>query len=61
MSSLFHFGAERASSGSSASAALPAETSSDHASQDFRCSHCGDLLEIIYPHWKEKGRNAQRN
>lgn len=24
----------------------------DKASQDFRCTHCGDLLEISYPHWK---------
>jgi threonine synthase len=23
------------------------------ASQDFRCAHCGDLLEITYPHWSE--------
>lgn len=23
------------------------------ASQDFRCAHCGDLLEITYPRWKE--------
>jgi threonine synthase len=20
--------------------------------QNFRCAHCGDLLEIVYPHWK---------
>src|SRR5215469_6806472 len=26
---------------------------SDSAEQDFRCGHCGDLLEIIYPYWKE--------
>jgi threonine synthase len=26
---------------------------SDSAEQDFRCGSCGDLLEIIYPHWKE--------
>ena len=26
---------------------------SDQASQDFRCAHCGDLLEITYPQWKE--------
>jgi threonine synthase len=32
---------------------------SDIAGQDFRCSHCGDLLEITYPQWKEKGWNAQ--
>jgi threonine synthase len=25
----------------------------DYASQDFRCSQCGDLLEITYPRWKE--------
>ena len=24
----------------------------DSASQDFRCPHCGDLLEITYPAWK---------
>jgi threonine synthase len=23
------------------------------ASQDFRCAHCGDLLEISYPRWSE--------
>jgi len=26
---------------------------SDSAEQDFRCGNCGDLLEIIYPYWKE--------
>src|SRR5215471_11270823 len=26
---------------------------SDSAEQDFRCAKCGDLLEIIYPYWKE--------
>src|SRR5579863_4199130 len=26
---------------------------SDGASQNFRCANCGDLLEIIYPRWKE--------
>src|SRR5579871_2896802 len=26
---------------------------SDSAEQDFRCGSCGDLLEIIYPYWKE--------
>jgi threonine synthase len=25
----------------------------DKASQDFRCTQCGDLLEIVYPNWKE--------
>lgn len=25
---------------------------SDAASQDFRCAHCGDLLEISYTNWK---------
>jgi len=25
----------------------------DDASQNFRCSQCGDLLEITYPHWKQ--------
>ena len=28
---------------------------SDSAEQDFRCGSCGDLLEIIYPFWKEGG------
>jgi threonine synthase len=28
---------------------------SDSAEQDFRCGSCGDLLEIIYPYWKEGG------
>src|SRR5579863_7263198 len=26
---------------------------SDAAGQDFRCSDCGDLLEITYPYWKD--------
>jgi threonine synthase len=26
---------------------------SDDARQNFRCAHCGDLLEITYPRWKE--------
>jgi threonine synthase len=26
---------------------------SDSAGQDFRCGDCADLLEIIYPYWKE--------
>jgi threonine synthase len=26
---------------------------SDQASQDFRCAHCKDLLEITYPNWRE--------
>ena len=26
---------------------------SGSASQDFRCAHCGDLLEITYPRWTE--------
>jgi threonine synthase len=26
---------------------------SDNASQNFRCAHCGDLLEITYPGWKQ--------
>ena len=25
---------------------------SDSAGQDFRCGQCGDLLEIVYPHWQ---------
>jgi threonine synthase len=24
----------------------------DHADQDFRCSHCGDLFEVFYPGWQ---------
>jgi threonine synthase len=32
---------------------------SDTASQDFRCSHCGDLLEITYPRWKETASRPQ--
>jgi threonine synthase len=24
----------------------------DHASQDFRCTNCGDLFEIVYPGWQ---------
>ena len=30
------------------------------ASQDFRCSHCGDLLEIVYPGWKNAKPDAQK-
>src|SRR5262245_41185771 len=30
---------------------------SDAASQDFRCAHCGDLLEITYPSWNETKPN----
>jgi threonine synthase len=29
------------------------------AAQDFRCSHCGDLLEIQYPSWKEARPDAE--
>src|SRR5579864_261298 len=32
---------------------------SDNASQNFRCSHCGDLLEITYPRWKETAPEAR--
>jgi threonine synthase len=32
---------------------------SDEASQNFRCANCGDLLEIIYPHWKETANNLR--
>jgi threonine synthase len=32
----------------------------DHASQDFRCSQCGDLLEITYPPWKEARPDAAK-
>ena len=31
---------------------------SDKASQDFRCAQCGDLLEITYPHWKERAPHS---
>jgi threonine synthase len=31
---------------------------SDAAGQDFRCSECGDLLEITYPTWKEAKPDA---
>jgi threonine synthase len=24
----------------------------DTAGQDFRCKHCGDLLEVFYPDWE---------
>src|ERR1700728_3543921 len=30
------------------------------ASQDFRCSPCGDLLEIVYPGWKNAKPDAQK-
>jgi threonine synthase len=32
---------------------------SDSASQDFRCSHCGDLLEINYPQWRDAKPEAE--
>jgi threonine synthase len=32
---------------------------SDTASKNFRCSNCGDLLEITYPCWNEGALNAQ--
>ena len=28
---------------------------SEGASRDFRCSHCADLLEIVYPTWSRSG------
>ncbi len=31
---------------------------SDEAAQDFRCADCGDLLEIIYPYWKDAKPDA---
>ncbi|MGH9495874.1 MAG: threonine synthase, partial [Candidatus Sulfotelmatobacter sp.] len=31
---------------------------SDKASQNFRCQQCADLLEIIYPCWKESYSDA---
>ena len=33
---------------------------SEDAGQDFRCAHCADLLEIIYPQWKEAKPDPQR-
>ena len=33
---------------------------SDTASQDFRCAQCHDLLEIIYPQWKEVSPDPAR-
>jgi threonine synthase len=33
---------------------------SDSAGQDFRCPLCGDLLEIIYPRWKEAKPESTR-
>jgi len=33
---------------------------SNTASQDFRCAHCSDLLEITYPRWKDSLPNAER-
>ena len=35
-------------------------TLNDSASQDFRCAHCGDLLEITYPRWKEASPYAAK-
>jgi threonine synthase len=32
---------------------------SARASQDFRCATCADLLEIIYPSWKQLAPDAQ--
>jgi threonine synthase len=32
---------------------------SDTASQGFRCAHCGDLLEIVYPQWKQAAFRAE--
>jgi threonine synthase len=29
------------------------------AGQDFRCAHCGDLLEITFPRWKDTKPNAE--
>jgi threonine synthase len=33
---------------------------SDAARQDFLCAHCGDLLEITYPRWKEAKPRAEK-
>ena len=32
---------------------------SDEATQDFRCAHCRDLLEITYPRWRESKPDAE--
>jgi threonine synthase len=32
----------------------------DDAAQNFRCTNCGDLLEITYPRWKEAKPNADQ-
>ena len=32
----------------------------DDAAQNFRCTNCGDLLEITYPRWKETKPNADQ-
>lgn len=29
------------------------------AGRDFRCAHCGDLLEITFPRWKDAKPNAE--
>jgi threonine synthase len=33
---------------------------SDDAAQNFRCTNCGDLLEITYPRWKEAKPNPDQ-
>jgi threonine synthase len=30
------------------------------ADRDFRCSQCRDLLEIVYPHWKESAVDSEK-
>jgi threonine synthase len=32
---------------------------SENATQNFRCANCGDLLEIIYPSWKDDSPNSE--
>jgi threonine synthase len=32
---------------------------SNSAGQEFRCARCGDLLEIVYPYWKEAKPDAE--
>jgi threonine synthase len=33
---------------------------SEAASQDFRCSRCRDLLEIVYPQWREIAPDSEK-
>ncbi|HTW59691.1 MAG TPA: threonine synthase [Terriglobales bacterium] len=33
---------------------------SDASGKNFRCGRCGDLLEIVYPQWKDAGPDAAK-